>query len=249
MKDLFYQIFDFFFGANFPDLDVILILMPIFLCYVIVVLHIALFLKDKKGWQTAYTRKFFHFSIFIMAGVVQYLFRTQGVFILGWAVSVVILYLLYKGKRSKYYYLLARSKDAPYESRYIFYPYLATFLGGVVTNFYFSSVSVVAGYLVAGLGDAVGEPVGAKWGKTKYPVFNWWSPVKSYRSVEGSMAVFIASFIAFTLTLFVYDIPINITYLFFMSLLAALIEAISPHGWDNFTAQLTGAFLMSLLFL
>ncbi|MCO5248605.1 MAG: hypothetical protein M9887_06640 [Chitinophagales bacterium] len=249
MNSFVKSVFDFFFGSNFPDLDVILILFPVFFLYVIGALRIALFFRERKNWQTAYTRKFFHFMIFTTAGIIQFFLHTQGVFILGWAVSLVILYILSKGDQTKFYPLLARPKDVPYESRYIVYPYLATFLGGVMTNFYFSSACVVAGYLVAGLGDAIGEPVGAKWGKTRYPVFNWWSPVKSYRSLEGSLAVLVVTFLAFFITVKLFDIQSNMILIFISALITTLIEAVSPHGWDNLTSQLAGASLMCLLLL
>ncbi len=184
-----------------------------------------------------------------MAGVMQYWQGIGGVFILGWAVSLVIIYLLFKKENSRYYGLLARPQDEPYASRYIVYPYVATFLGGVVSNFLFIPVAAVAGYLVVGLGDAIGEPVGTKWGKTKYPVFNWGSKVKSYRSVEGSIAVFLVCILAFALPLYFYALPIFWYKIIIAALVAAIIEGISPHGWDNFVSQVMGAILVQYYLL
>lgn len=236
---------DFFFGENFPDTILIFWLFPLMLFIVFMVLKIDLFFQKEYDWKVAYTRKFFHFSIFGLAGLLQYLWGISAVFILGWSVSVWMIYLLLKESSTAFYSLLARPNDMPHPSRYIVYPYIATFLGGVVNNIFFPSLGAIAGYLVAGFGDAVGEPVGSKFGRHKYPVFNWGSSVKSYRSIEGSMAVMTVSMIAFICTLYAFGYPLDLFKITIAALLAAIVEGISPHGWDNFTSQITGAILMS----
>ncbi|HUH72854.1 MAG TPA: hypothetical protein VLZ75_00465 [Chitinophagales bacterium] len=239
------SILEFFFGQNFPDFQLIIWLFPLSFFYVIGVLILDEWMKRLWSWKVGYTRKFFHFMIFAIAGILQYLKGIGGVFILGWAVSLTILYLIWKGKSSKYYLLLARPKDEPHPTRYIIYPYLATFFGGVVSNFFFLPIAAVAGYLVAGLGDAIGEPVGTKWGKHQYPVYSWGSAVKSHRSLEGSFAVFLISILAFIIPIYLYGLPIEWYKITIAALIAAIVEGISPHGWDNFTCQVAGAILMS----
>lgn len=227
----------------------ILFFFPVLLVYVFFVLKSADRFRQKWNWKVGYTRKFFHFLIFAMAGVIQYWQGIGGVFILGWAVTLWIVYILWKENDTKYYSLLGRPKDAPHVSRYIVYPYLATFLGGVVNNLFFPPISTIAGYLVAGLGDAAGEPAGTKWGRHQYPVFNWGSKVKSYRSLEGSLAVFLVCMIAFALPMYFYDLSTEWYKIIIAALVAAIVEGISPHGWDNFTSQITGAILMSYFLL
>jgi phytol kinase len=239
------SILEFFFGQNFPDVQLIIWLFPLCFLYVIGVLLLDERMRSLCSWKVGYTRKFFHFMIFAMAGGLQYWKGIGGVFVLGWAVSLIILYLIWKGKSSKYYLLLARPKDEPHPTRYIIYPYLATFLGGVVSNFYFLPIAAVAGYLAAGLGDAIGEPVGTKWGKHQYPVYSWGSAVKSPRSLEGSLAVFLVSMIAFMISMHLYNFPIEWYKIAIAALIAAIVEGLSPHGWDNFTSQVAGAILMS----
>ena len=239
------SILEFFFGQNFPDVQLIIWLFPVSFLYVIGVLFLDERMKRLWSWKVGYTRKFFHFMIFAMAGGLQYWKGISGVFVLGWSVSLIILYLIWKGKSSKFYLLLARPKDEPHPTRYIIYPYLATFLGGVVSNFYFITIAAVAGYLVAGLGDAIGEPVGTKWGKHQYPVYSWGSAVKSHRSIEGSLAVFLVSMIAFIIPMYLFGLPIEVYKIAIAALVAAIVEGLSPHGWDNFTSQVAGAILMS----
>ncbi len=234
---------DFFFGKNFPSVGQIAGLFPFFLLYILVTFEIVEKARAAWSWKVGYTRKAFHFSVFFMAGLIQYKMGVGGVFILGWAVTLVLIYLLYRKNQSGYYRLLARPEDEPYADRYIVYPYLATFFGGVATNIFFGSVAAVTGYLIAGFGDAVGEPAGTKWGRHRYPVFSWGSQVKSYRTLEGSIAVLIACALAFCMISYAYNTPTNWWKIITAALIAAIAEGISPHGWDNLSIQIVGALL------
>lgn len=219
------------------------------LLYVLAVLKFTKWCQVKWSWKVGYTRKTFHFAVFFMAGIIQFLVGIGGVFILGWAVTLVIVYLLFNSKQSSYYYLLARPDDQPHASRYIVYPYLATFFGGVLNNLLFPSIAAITGYLIAGLGDAIGEPVGTKWGRHRYPVFNFGSPVKSYRSLEGSLSVFLVCLLMFALVLYIFGLEIILWRITIAALIAAIVEGISPHGWDNFTTQIVGAVLIQFFIL
>lgn len=238
-------VFDFFFGENFPPFHRIVWIFPTLLLLVIVILEIDVLCQKKWSWKVGYTRKFFHFLIFSLSGLLQYIYGIGGVFILGWAVSLVIGYILWKGPSTKYYSLLGRPEDHPNTSKLIIYPYIATFLGGVLNNLLFAPICAIAGYLVVGFGDAIGEPVGAKCGRTRYPVYHWGSTVRSYRSVEGSIAVFLVCAFSFFLVLWVFGYTTPMYKIVIAALIAAIVEGISPHGWDNFTSQLGGAILMN----
>lgn len=235
-----------FFVRNFPSFSQIIILFPICLILAIVYISVAGWLRINCVWRVGYSRKTFHFLVFITASLFQIKFGIPGVFILGWAVSAIVLFTLWKGQGFFWYEALARPNDAPYRSRYIVYPYLATFAGGVVVNMFFETPAVMAAYLVAGLGDAIGEPIGTRWGKHTYPVFSW-GGLSGTRSFEGSFAVFIVCAIVYGFTLWQFSLPFQWTHLTLAALISAVIEGISPHGWDNFTAQLGGAMIFSLL--
>ena len=234
-----------FFIDYFPSLSQILKLFPV--CFVLAIsyISIAAWLRIKKEWRVGYSRKTFHFLVFITASIFQVKYGIPGVFILGWAVTAIVLFTLWKGNGFSWYEALARPNDEPYRSRYIIYPYLATFAGGVVANMFFDTPAVMAAYLVAGLGDAIGEPVGTRWGKHQYPVFSW-GGMSGNRSFEGSFAVFIVCALAYSFTLWQFDLPFIWTYILIAALISAIIEGLSPHGWDNFTAQLGGAVIFCL---
>jgi phytol kinase len=140
---------------------------------------------------------------------------------------------------------MAREKDEPHRTYYVVVPYVATLIGGLAGNILFGDLAVV-GYLVTGLGDAVGEPVGVRFGKHAYRVPSLAS-VKSVRSWEGSLAVFVMSVAAIAASIALLP-NLNFTSSFFVmipliGLASAGVEAVSPHGWDNATMQIIPSFL------
>jgi len=125
-------------------------------------------------------------------------------------------------------------------------PYFTTLIGGLVSNILFGPIAV-AGYLVTGLGDAIGEPAGTMFGKHHYRVRSL-SSVPATRSVEGSTAVFIMSVIALgvaaAVSPYIIFPVLGVLKLFFIAGLCTLAEALSPHGWDNATMQVVPTALV-----
>ena len=144
------------------------------------------------------------------------------------------------------YEAMAREKDEPHRSFFILVPYFTTLVGGLVSNMIFGPIAVV-GYLVTGVGDAIGEPAGTMFGKHHYRVRSL-SSVPATRSVEGSSAVFLMSVVALVVaTVASPEIPFaDFAVLKILAIAAAatLAEAISPHGWDNFTMQVVPTALV-----
>ena len=129
---------------------------------------------------------------------------------------------------------------------FILVPYFTTLIGGLVSNILFGPIAV-AGYLVTGLGDAIGEPAGTMFGKHHYRVRSL-SSVPATRSVEGSTAVFIMSVIALgvaaAVSPYIIFPVLGVLKLFFIAGLCTLAEALSPHGWDNATMQVVPTALV-----
>jgi phytol kinase len=242
------QLFSFFID-NFPSLKEILIGGPPGLAFACACLYLAGYLKKYRGLNTGYTRKIFHFLIFTSAAVIHFMWGLPGVFIFGAMTSLVIFYALLRGDGHLLYEAMAREKDAPHRTYYIIAPYLATLVGGLAGNFWFAKAAII-GYLVTGIGDAVAEPVGVRWGKHQYRVPSL-SHVKSLRSLEGSAAVFFASALMILLGIALSPhFNLNIVAVWKIPLLALLcagVEAVSPHGWDNATMQIIPAFLATIL--
>jgi phytol kinase len=231
---------------NTPSLRILILGGPISLLWAYGCLFFAGYLKKEKGLRTGYTRKIFHFLIFTSVACIHKMWGLPIVCLFGGMTSLVIVYALVRNSGHILYEAMAREKDAPYQTYYIIVPYFTTLIGGIVTNLFFGPTSVV-GYLVGGLADAVGEPVGTRFGKHTYVVPSF-SKVKTMRSYEGSLAVWFVSLAV--LTVGVALIPgLQLTFhsmmvIFILSLICTLLEAVSPHGWDNAVMQIIPTFLV-----
>jgi len=227
-----------FVTANLPSWPALVQGGPIGLAWSLAALWFAGWLQ-RRGARTGYTRKVFHFLIFATVAVLQWRLGTPAVCLFGAACTVAVFTAVWTGPGSLLYEAIARPKDAPHRTLFVVVPYLATLIGGVASNLAFGPVAV-AGYLVTGLGDAIGEPVGAMFGKHAYRVRSL-SSVPATRSLEGSVAVFLMSVSAL---LVAAGISPEITLghfaagkLLAIAAASTLAEAVSPHGWDNLTMQ------------
>jgi len=194
---------------------------------------------QRRGARTGYTRKVFHFLIFTTVALLEWRMGTPAVCLFGAACTVAVFTALWLGPGSLLYEAMARPKDAPHRTLFVVVPYFATLIGGLASNLAFGPVAL-AGYLVTGLGDAIGEPVGTMFGTHVYRVRSL-SSVPATRSLEGSAAVFLMSAVALVLAAAVSP-QITLTGFGLAKVLAvaaasALVEAVSPHGWDNLTMQ------------
>ena len=200
-------------------------------------------LKRDAGVPTGYSRKIFHFLIFFSSCVIQWQWGLSRLCLFGVCTTAVLAWALIKGHGHLLYEALAREKDEPRRTLFIISPYLATLTGGLLSNFLFGRAAM-AGYLVAGMGDAVGEIVGTQLGRHRYRVFSP-SGVQSWRSVEGSLGVGLVSTLALLLVWHwgwsVEYSPHNILLAGAVGVACAVMEGISPHGWDNLTMQLLPA--------
>lgn len=194
-----------------------------------------------RGMRTAYTRKLFHFAIFTVAGLIQVWAGLPGVVVFGSVVTLLVLFALWRGDGFPFYEALARPTDAPHRSLFIVIPLMTTALGGVVANLVAPAYAAV-GYLVCGWGDAIGEPVGSRWGKHRYRVPSL-AGVAATRSLEGSTAVLIAGTLAALLGLLLQGFTPTDALLIATAagVAGTAAEAVSHHGLDNFTVQVAAA--------
>ena len=233
-----------FFIDNFPSWSLIIWLFPLSFIWSIFALALAGFCKKNLHWKTGYTRKLFHFLIFGSAVLYQQFLGLQGVFVLGWSVTIILIFACIKGKGNILYEALAREKDAPHRTKYIVFSYVATFLGGVLSNLFFGKLAIF-GYAVTGIADAVAEPIGTMFGKHFYNVFSFHSNKISQRSIEGSMSVLLSSFIVYYLMFFFFFflVEISVLKIVLISIICMLTEALSPSGFDNLLLQIVAGGL------
>ena len=245
---IFFEKLIHFFNENLPTISELFRFGIPFLLIATAALHFSGFLKKRYGWKTGYSRKSFHFIIFFLAATLHHFYGLRMVCLFGLMTSAVLLFAILRGDGNIFFEALAREKDEPHRTYFIIIPYMATLIGGVLSNVFFEDMAI-AGYLVAGMADAIAEPVGTRFGKHRYRVPGW-NAVGAYRSYEGSLSVFLVSFavlIAFvSLKIMIPLSPPIIFSMFIISLICTLAEAVSPHGWDNLIMQLLPAALMSV---
>ena len=220
-----------------PDARTLALVGPAAAVYGAACAWLAGWLRCSRGVRAPYTRKIFHFTIFSMAVAVHLAFGTAGVVVYGSVLALLVLYATMRGDGYPFYEAMARPTDAPRRTLFILVPLATTALGGAIDNLLFGDFAMV-GYLVAGWGDAVGEPVGTRWGRHRYRVPSL-AGVPATRSIEGSAAVFLCGSIAATLVLLAWghDPRSAIAAGFAAGAAGALVEAFSTHGLDNLTVQ------------
>ncbi|MEM9941479.1 MAG: hypothetical protein AAF939_07795 [Planctomycetota bacterium] len=228
-----------FFNYDLPNLKLLVPFGPIWFAWSWGCLVLCGALRTKRHWKTAYTRKIFHFLIFVTAAAIQLKWGTPMVCQFGISVTVLLIWTVTFGRSSALYVAIARPKDAPYQTMHIVVPYFATLIGGFSSAVFFGNFSVF-GLLVTGLADAIAEPVGAKFGKHEYRVPSFVG-LKVTRSFEGSTAVFVFSLVATALAISSLKTELNamemVYCLTLVPVASTVAESISPHGWDNLPLQ------------
>jgi len=196
-----------------------------------------------RGVRVAYTRKVFHFAIFTGAAVVHALGGLGATNAFGTVVAAWVLVAVRRGDGDALYEALARDTDRPHRTLFIVVPLLTTAVGGLLSALLAGPFAAV-GYAVAGWGDAVGEPAGARWGRHPYRVPSL-GGVRAVRTWEGSAAVFAAGWGAALVALLGLGLPATSALLAApaVAAAAAAVEAVSHHGTDNLTVQLAASLV------
>jgi phytol kinase len=203
-------------------------------------------LKLRRGVRTGFTRKIFHFAIFSAAMVLQVAGGMAWVNAYAVGVVAVILWGIWRGAGNVIFEGMARERDEPHRAFYVVVPLITTALGGIVSNLLAGQFALV-GYLVTGWGDAVGEPAGVWLGRHPYRVSTL-RRVPCTRTAEGSAAVGIAAFLAAVIALSLLapqPWPALVWRAGVIAVLTVPLEALSPHGSDNFTTMV-GASLAAM---
>lgn len=230
-----------------PSPRMLVLLTPFCFFYTYVCAGLAGWLRVQRGLRVGYTRKVFHFTIFTMACLVQARGGLPATVLFGSVVCCFVMYAMLRGNGFAFYEAMARPSDEPHRTLYIFVPMVTTAIGGVIANIFFQPVAMI-GYLVGGWGDAVGEPVGSRYGKHKYKVFSMMG-VPATRSLEGSASVLAASFLASLLGLVMLGAPLSAALIVAAACAAAacITEALSTHGLDNLTVQVVACAVMFMM--
>lgn len=229
-----------------PDAATVVLLAPIGLAVAAAAGGLAGWLRAARGVAAPYTRKVFHFAIFTAAATVHLWRGPSGVVVFGAVVALVVVSVVARGEGHALYEALARPTDAPHRTLFVLVPLATTALGGILANVLSPGYGYV-GYLVAGWGDALGEPVGTRWGRHRYRVPTL-AGVPAWRSLEGSTAVLLGGFAAALVGLLIAGVaPGPAAKAAALAAVAGtVVEAASSHGIDNLTVQAAAALVARL---
>ena len=100
-------------------------------------------------------------------------------------------------------------------------------------------------YLIISLGDGLGEMIGRPYGRIKYRIFN-------AKSLEGTMAVFVGSFVGLIIALganLMLRLPGVWWKIVLVAFIAMVVEACSFWFFDNITLPISVSLSLYLLFL
>lgn len=230
-----------------PDIATTIVVLPLTLIYASAAAVFAGWLRVGRGMRTPYTRKIFHFLILSAATLVHLRWGLPGTVVYGTTVALMVLATVWRGDGFAFYEALARPSDAPRRTLFILVPLLTTALGGVIANLLFPTWAFI-GYAAVAWGDAIGEPVGTRWGRHRYRVPSI-GGVSATRSIEGSTAVLLASAAACAIALGFAGVDgwTALRVAAVVGLVTALVEAVSHHGMDNLTIQVVAAGAAALI--
>ncbi|HSJ33061.1 MAG TPA: hypothetical protein VK933_16590 [Longimicrobiales bacterium] len=230
-----------------PDIATTIVVLPLTLTYASAAAVFAGWLRVGRGMRTPYTRKIFHFLILSAATLVHLRWGLPGTVVYGTTVALMVVATVWRGDGFAFYEALARPSDAPRRTLFILVPLLTTALGGVIANLLFPAWAFI-GYAAVAWGDAIGEPVGTRWGRHRYRVPSI-GGVSATRSIEGSTAVLLASAAACAIALGFAGVDgwTGLRVAAVVGLVTAMVEAISHHGMDNLTIQVVAAGAAALM--
>ena len=104
---------------------------------------------------------------------------------------------------------------------------------------------VASGIFPMAYGDSLAALLGERYGRHKYRVFE-------KKSLEGSLGMFLGSFVSLGLAFLYFSLFYSFIFkplvpAFAIAALAAVVEGVSPKGFDNFAVPLVGAATFLLL--
>lgn len=217
-------------------------------CYAYIVLGILISgkLSQTLGWSEKASRKLLHMIIGNLSLVLP--FFTSSAYPVAVCAPFILLTFLAcpyspSEKAKKHLARLQTLTERGHPLGLFLYSISYTFLAAA---FFDSPYLVAAGVLPMAYGDAAGALVGNRFGKIGYKII-------AEKSVEGSLGVFAASFLSvlcgwvYYSFFYMFSRLEIVGYSVVTALIATVVEAVSPLGFDNLTVPLFCAFGIYLL--
>lgn len=210
------------------------------------------------GVKVNYTRKIVHIAYFSAPQLLDTMIIPfqKNIYTELWNICIILLLLpmLLKVIRSRVavlrtmYSAIDRPEDRPYTTfwfisqLFMSVPIISGF--SILFSYWDLEDFVFIPMIILGLGDGLAEPIGIRFGKHPYTVSSLFVGRKYTRTLEGSACVFIFSVAS---VLIFYDLfsKASIVYtLLSLMILMPIVEAKSPHAWDNPMILLAGYLIL-----
>lgn len=198
-------------------------------------------LRKWRGYSTEFTRKFIHITVGMWSIGTVLLFENWYFAIIPPITFVAMNYISYRQETFK-----AMETGEPGNLGTIYFPISFAL---VIVLFWLTRPDNHPGLIVAALmpmtwGDAMAAILGKRFGQYEYNILG------TTRTMEGSLTMFLFSWLATFLALFFFP-PLSLLPSLLRSLLVALVatlvEAFSPWHIDNITVPLSSALILYLL--
>ena len=199
-----------------------------------------------KNVKVNYTRKIGHFGVFFIPMFFEAYFpyKRTGMTSLLMLFSVFITYgiLLTRNKIpvvQRAFLAIDRPEDRPHTLLWFYTQLLActVVLIPIAIAAAFMGVSWAKLNLLvislATIGDGLAEPIGVRFGKHKYKTRALFTKKNYYRTLEGSATVLIASLVVLIVFRDLFTTSQYIVALAAVPITMAIVEAVSPHTWDQ----------------
>lgn len=206
-------------------------------------------IAQKAHWPNFVTRKLIHIGAGMWTWAILFLFDHWYIGVIPFATFIVLNYVFYRQQTFK---AMDGEKESPgtvYFAISITILFLASWRNSATDRLYL----VLPPLMAMTWGDAMASLIGKFKGKHRY---TFAGATKSY---EGSIVMFVVSFLALGISLLVLrgmhlDVHLqmlSVTHLLLVSavtgLLASIIEALSPAGTDNLFVPLLSALALYFL--
>jgi phytol kinase len=204
--------------------------------YVFAVIGVGESLRKWRGYSTEFTRKLIHISVGLWAFGTVLLFQHWYFAIIPPLSFVVLNYISYRGA-------IFKSVETGEKGNLgtVYFPISFTV---IICLFWARPNLLVASLMPMTWGDALAAILGRRYGRRKYNMLG------STRSVEGSLAMFLFSWLSTFLALWLLP-PLgwltSLLYSLALAVFATLVEGLSPWHVDNLTVPLLSATLLYLI--
>lgn len=213
--------------------------------YVFAAIGIAEGLRRAFKWPAEFTRKFIHIAVGMWSVGTALLFTSKWFAIIPPLSFVALNYISYR--RNTFAAMESEDKS---NLGTVYFPLAFAII--ILLTFDVSKALMVAALMPLMWGDAFAAIIGKRWGRRKYTFAG------STRSIEGSIAMFVFSFVSVFIVLMLMEQlrGVDVLWAFVFALVTAaaatLVESISLRGLDNLivpAVSLVSLFVLTNMYL